>query len=75
MEINYRMYDPYISNKNRKFNLLSNIFWKGIWKGDKIYSKKKVQIFHYYTITALGIFCKVGSNAPTMRNIHSAVVL
>ena len=37
--------------------------------------QKKVQIFHYYTITALGIFCKVGSNVPTMQNIHSAVVL
>ena len=44
-------------------------------EGDKIYSKKKVQIFHYYTITALGIYCKVGSNAPTMRNIPSAVMV
>ena len=44
-------------------------------KGDKISSKKKIQIFHYCTITALGILCKVGSNAPTMQNIHSAVVL
>ena len=44
-------------------------------KGDKISSKKKVQIFHYYTISALLILCKVGSNAPTMQNIPNAVVV
>ena len=44
-------------------------------KGDKIYSWNKVTIFHYYITTALGIFCKLGSNAPTLRNILSAVVV
>ena len=43
--------------------------------GDKIYSKKKVQIFNYYTITALGIFCKVGTLDPTLQNIPSAVMV
>ena len=34
-------------------------------KGDKIYSKKKVQIFHYCSTTALGIFRIVGALDPT----------
>ena len=44
-------------------------------EGDKIYSKKKVQIFHYYTITALGIFRIVGALDPTLQYIPNTVMV
>ena len=43
--------------------------------GDKIYSKKKVQIFNYDSTTALWIFRIVGALDPTLQNIPSAVMV